>query len=290
MSDRIVDAFSFHDKSDCGLIDVPVLVNVLKKLDPEVYRECEKLGIFGMGQGVVDYVLFIAWATGIHSKLDFYYTNEELEAALELEMKAEEQDAMLARARTKFNELDKNGNGTLDWDEVRSLAVFLFEEFGRKFKSKQEKDHAVSQQVKRLKKMMPEDKGWTFEDFEGLYRKMMDDTQKFLVQRNEQYAKGYVKSAASAKFQELDKDGSNSLEGAEVEEFAAWIYEQFHPKGGSMTPEQRKKEAQKLINRLHGRHGHSDGKISFAEFDQYFEEKLSQIEDFKRRSAAKRKK
>lgn len=290
MAQNITAAFRFYDKHETGLIDVALLKSVVKAIDAQVYAECEDLQVFGAGQGVIDYLTFTAWATGQDDHNNFFYTPEELEAALDLEMEVDRADEMMHQAKVKFMELDKNQSGTLDWDEIRSLAEWMMEKFGRRFKDKQEKDWAIKQQTDRLKKVVPRNNGWTFEDFEAFYRKLAEDTQKFLASRNEAYAKGQVQSSAAQKFKQLDADGSNHLQGAEIEAFAQWIYEQFHPESKGMTDAEKKKQAQKILDRLDAKGGDGDGRISFAEFDQYFEEKLQQVEEFRRRSAEKKTK
>lgn len=290
MAQNIISAFRFYDKHETGLIDVALLKSVVKSIDAQVYAECENLQVFGAGAGVIDYVTFTAWATGQDDHNNFFYTPEELEAAVDLEMEIDKADEMLHQAKLKFVELDKNLSGTLDWDEIKSLAEWMMETFGRRFKDKQEKSWAIKQQVDRLKKVVPRDSGWTFEDFEAFYRKLIEDTQKFLAARNEQYAKGQLHTSAAQKFKELDADGSNYLQGAEVEAFAQWIYSQFHPDSKELTEAETKKQAKKIMERLDEKGGDNDGKISFAEFDQYFEEKLQQVEEFRRRSAEKKAK
>eukprot|EP00930_Biecheleria_cincta_P048275 TRINITY_DN33618_c0_g1_i1.p1 TRINITY_DN33618_c0_g1~~TRINITY_DN33618_c0_g1_i1.p1 ORF type:complete len:318 (+),score=101.65 TRINITY_DN33618_c0_g1_i1:55-1008(+) len=292
MAQNIIAAFRFYDKHETGLIDVALLKSVVKAIDAQVYAECEDSQVFGAGKGVIDYVTFAAWATGQDDDNNFFYTPEELEAALdlELEMEVDRADEMFNQARVRFMELDRNQSGTLDWDEIKSLAIWMMEKFGRRFKDQQEKDWAIKQQVERLKKVVPRNNGWTFADFEGFHRKLIEDTQKFMASRNEQYAKGKIQTSAAQKFGELDADGSNYLQGKEVEAFAQWIYEQFHLESKEMTDAEKKTQAQKILDRLDAKGGDGDGKISFAEFDQYFEEKLQQVEAFRRRSAEKKTK
>jgi len=290
MAQNIISAFRFYDKHETGLIDVALLKSVVKTIDAQVYADCENLQVFGAGAGVIDYVTFTSWATGQDDHNNFFYTPEELEAALDLEMEIDKADEMFHQAKLKFIEIDKNQSGTLDWDEVKSLAEWMMDTFGRRFKDPQEKAWAIKQQVDRLKKVVPKDSGWSFEDFEAFYRKLVEDTQKFLASRNEQYSQGKLHTDAAKKFKELDTDGTNYLEGAEVEEFARWIYSQFHPESKGMTDEETKKQAKKIVERLDAKGGDNDGRISFAEFDQYFEEKLQQVEDFRRQFADKKAK
>mmetsp|Transcript_91666 Transcript_91666/g.163145 ORF Transcript_91666/g.163145 Transcript_91666/m.163145 type:complete len:295 (+) Transcript_91666:35-919(+) len=291
MAEQIVNAFRFHDKAETGICEVSVLRNVIKAIDFQVYSECEATGVFGAdNSGYIDYLTFVAWATGKYDEQDFFYTEEEFDAALELEIKAGKEEEFMREAKAKFEEIDKDKSGILDWEEMKVLCTFMFEKFGRVFKSTEEKDFAISKQLQRFQKVAPRQKGWDFPTFQAYYQKLIEDTEKFNVQKNDGYAQGYVKSEAAKKFAELDKDGSNSLSGEELETFAAWVHEQFHPEGKSLSPQERKKEAKKLLSRIDTKKGNNDGSVSFAEFDIYFEQKLVQIEEFKRRGVEKKQK
>lgn len=118
--------------------------------------------------------------------------------------------------------------------------------------------------------------------------KLTADIEKYEAKRSEAFEKGYSKSKAADKFKELDTDGSGFLEGAELEVFASWIFESFHPDGKPLPEEKKKEEAKKLVDKLMKKldegAGNADGKLSFTEVDFYIEEKISQIEEFKKRA------
>jgi len=183
--------------------------------------------------------------------------------------------------------LDKDGNGVLDAKEMKEVCSWVFSMFGRTFSSKQEKETAIERQVKRFQKKTQSGSVWDFKAFEAYYRSVIEDSEQYQLKRYEAYKSGYDKSAAAKKFRELDKDGSNFLEGKELLEFATWIFTSFRPDGAPMTEEQCNAEALKLINRLDEKKGNSDGKLSFTEVDFYFTDKIKEIEAFQKRIAQK---
>jgi len=237
--------------------------------------------VLGEGECLVDFVGFTAWITGTTEFKGFVQRPAEDDIE-ELEMETQMVDEMLGKAKEKFKELDKNGNGELDAKEMKVLCEWVFSMFGRKFKSADEHKKAVEKQVKRFQK-----KGdvWDYDTFETYYLHQMADIEKYQLKRSEAFASGYNKSAAADKFKELDVDGSGALEGKEVEVFAEWIFQSFHPDGKPLSDEQRKAEAQKLIKRLDSKKGNSDGKLSFHEVDFFIEEKIKQIDEFKTKHA-----
>ena len=75
--------------------------------------------------------------------------------------------------------------------------------------------------------------------------------------------------SAKAKFRELDKDGSDSLEGDELVALAGWVWSSYHPEGVACSAEEKAAMVEKLMHRLDA---NEDGKLSFVEFEDYFEE------------------
>jgi len=75
--------------------------------------------------------------------------------------------------------------------------------------------------------------------------------------------------SAKAKFRELDKDGSDSLEGDELVALAGWVWSSYHPEGVACSAEEKAAMVEKLMHRLDA---NEDGKLSFDEFEDYFEE------------------
>ena len=84
---------------------------------------------------------------------------------------------------------------------------------------------------------------------------------------------------AGTKFSELDVDCSGYLEGDEIVELSMWVWSSFRPGGKPITELQKRNEAEKLRNR-HA--ANSDGRMSFAEFAEYFEKTGTKIEQFRR--------
>ena len=190
-------------------------------------------------------------------------------------------DEVFVAARERFASLDKNRNGSLDLQELEPLCVWLFDRFARTFASDEERRAAIAQQLKRFQKRAPASGEWTFKQFEQYYRSTLADAEAYQLKRNEAYASGYDKSAAAEKFAELDSNSSQYLEGEEVEVFAKFVFLSFRKEGTEISEDALKAEAAKLIKRLDGNRGDNDGKISFAEFDTYFNAKIQEIERFK---------
>ena len=193
----------------------------------------------------------------------------------------DEMDAVFNGAKQIFATLDKDRSGALELAELEPLCVWLFERFARSFDSDDEKAAAIDMQLKRFRVNGPPSGTWTFRQFEGYYRATIEEAEQYQLARNEAYAKGYDKSAAAAKFTELDVDGSQFLVGAEVEKLAEWIFKSLHDAGEQMSAEEMAMSAASLMRRLDGQSGNSDGKISFAEFDGYFNAKIQEIAKFK---------
>ena len=72
---------------------------------------------------------------------------------------------------------------------------------------------------------------------------------------------------AQKKWNELDVDGSEELDGEEVLALAEWVWSSFRP-GQVITAEERVQEATKLLRRCDT---NENGKIGMGEFGQYYE-------------------
>ena len=55
---------------------------------------------------------------------------------------------------------------------------------------------------------------------------------------------------AKAKFRDLDLDDSGTLEGAELEALAEWVWSSFHPEGVACSAEEKAAMVEKLMHRL----------------------------------------
>ncbi|CAE8623461.1 unnamed protein product [Polarella glacialis] len=243
--------------------------------------------MLGNGEGHVNYKRFIEWMHNEKSTMYFLYTHEEQSEMEALEMDTSSLEAVLAKAKERFEALDKNGNGVLEGRELTELCSWVFSEFGRFFKSKEDKEYHVKKQVDRFERSADATGVWTFETFAAYYRTVLADSEKFQLKRAEAFKKGYDKSAAAQKFRELDVDASGVLEGKEILVFAEWVFSSFRPEGQPLTDALIKVEAQKLIDRIDGKRGNSDGKLSFTEVDLFIAEKIQQIETFKKNISAR---
>ena len=89
-----------------------------------------------------------------------------------------------------------------------------------------------------------------------------------------------VISEARAKFNSFDRDNNGTLEGAEVEDLAEWLWKNFHPGGEAVPHEIREAEASKLMTR-HDENG--DNGMDFEEFESWFKKTCVAIERFRLR-------
>eukprot|EP00930_Biecheleria_cincta_P035849 TRINITY_DN24639_c0_g1_i1.p1 TRINITY_DN24639_c0_g1~~TRINITY_DN24639_c0_g1_i1.p1 ORF type:complete len:345 (+),score=97.97 TRINITY_DN24639_c0_g1_i1:54-1037(+) len=282
--DQVLQTFAQFDKCGDGKISLSDLVEVLQILDKDAFDSASIKDLFGGDEGMVDVAGFAAWLYGKSEHKTFLETPDEMDLD-ELDVDTAAVDDMLAQARAKFDSLDKNQNGLLEAKELNQLCTWAFDRFGRRFKSEKEKSAAIEKQVQRYMKQGSE---WDFDTFEAYYLKLTANIERYEAKRSQAFEEGYSKSKAAAKFKELDSDGSGFLEGKELEVFATWIFESLRPDGMPLTDAQKQDEARKLLDKIMLRtdqaRGNSDGKLSFSEVDFYIEEKIAQIEDFKKRA------
>lgn len=198
-------------------------------------------------------------------------------------------DTLFTQAKQFFKDLDKDRSGALELAELEPLCVWLFDHFARSFGSAEEKNAAIEQQLNRFRKNGPPTGSWTFRQFEEYYRSTIAEVENYQLARNEAYAKGYDKSAAAAKFAELDTDGSLFLTGTEVERLAEWTLTALSTSTEQISAESLAIEAANLVKNLDSSLGNNDGKISFAEFDGYFGEKVAEIEQFRKNELIRHK-
>lgn len=116
----------------------------------------------------------------------------------------DDMDAAFLNAKKVFAELDKDRSGALELAELESLCIWLFEQFSRQFESDDAKRVAIKKQLARFQKNGPPTGAWTFRQFEEYYRRTIEEAEAYQLAQNEAYAEGYDKSAAAAKFAELD--------------------------------------------------------------------------------------
>ena len=94
-----------------------------------------------------------------------------------------------------------------------------------------------------------------------------------------------MNNRAQKKWNQLDVDQSDRLEGDEVLSLAEWVWSSFRP-GKSITPQERQAEARKLLNRCDLNH---DGSIDREEFSKYYESIASSMFHFHKSRAKKNK-
>lgn len=282
---KLVEVLLQFDRTGSRRISLPVLVNALKTVDATLFDDNFVQGALGgAGEGLVDIPAFAGWVTGASQNKSFVERPEEQDLD-ELDLDTSAVDEMLSQARAKFDGLDSNHNDSLDAQELRELCTWTFTMFGRRFKSDKEKEAAIDKQIKRYLKQGAD---WDYDTFETYYLKLQSEIEAHEARRSEAFEKGYDKSKSAKKFRELDADGSGRLEGEELLVFAAWILESFQPEGKPISDEAKQKEAKKLVQKIMKKCdegvGNSDGKLSFTEVDFFIKEKISQIEDFKKRA------
>jgi|EP00505_MAST-04D_sp_SCG-Rhode-Island_P001638 hypothetical protein len=86
-----------------------------------------------------------------------------------------------------------------------------------------------------------------------------------------------AKKRARKKFDQLDADGSGTLEGDELNGLAAWVWSAFHPGGEPITEREKAKITKKLTSRLT-----RSGQMNFDDFQQWFTKTCEDIQSFRK--------
>jgi len=94
-----------------------------------------------------------------------------------------------------------------------------------------------------------------------------------------------LSAKAQKKWDELDADKNGKLEGEELLELAAWVYNSFHPLKKA-TQDQKLEIRTKILQR---HDANRDGAIDKEEFVEYFEEKCQQMTLFHKQREARKK-
>merc|ERR1712216_113918 len=94
-----------------------------------------------------------------------------------------------------------------------------------------------------------------------------------------------LSAKAQMKWDELDADKNGKLEGEELLELAAWVYNSFHPLKKA-TQDQKLEIRTKILQR---HDANRDGAIDKEEFVEYFEEKCQQMTLFHKQREARKK-
>jgi len=169
---------------------------------------------------------------------------------------------VLSEARIKFNELDVSNDEVLDGNEIAQLAVFVLEKVAR--------DGATSEDIKMDARSMMESihsKTVSWPEFETLYKDLEKQHVKSKAIMSAAVSK-LDKNIAKDKFESLDVDKSGFLQGEELCRFVDWLYHDMVPGGKKLRKREMQVHADKLLAILDK---DSDGKVSYAEFQDWFD-------------------
>ena len=201
------------------------------------------------------------------------------------------------RAMKKFKELDADRSGFLEGDELLRLSEWVWSSFhpdGAPL-AEGEKAAFVQKMLHRIDENA--DGRLSAAEFEDYFVKTAASIGRFRKSRASLAAKETKRSLrvvaadkgadpvvvgarAMKKFQALDADGSGFLEGDELLALAEWVWSSFHPEGTPLTEGEKAAMVEKLLHRIDE---NSDGKLSAAEFEDYFNKTIDAISRFRRR-------
>ena len=218
---------------------------------------------------------------------------EDANAADSLRSFQEPAGRLGARAMKKFNQLDADGNGVLEGEELAGLAEWVWMSFheGSQPLRKQLGSHMAEEAPKLLGRDEDPSGAMSFEEFFGWFEKTCKGIEEY--RKSLAHRKAYklvlaksnkeksdvdcevvaldaeiVISEAQKKFAELDADASGLLEGDEIVALAEWVWSSYHPAGAPLCDEQKIEEGSKLLSQLDS---NSDGALSFEEFEDWFQ-------------------
>ena len=80
---------------------------------------------------------------------------------------------------------------------------------------------------------------------------------------------------AQRKFNELDRNNTQSLDVDEAMELARWVYETFEPRGVRLNEREIGERAKQLIRELDK---DGDAEITWPEFEEYFKRKSAEAQ------------
>ena len=129
----------------------------------------------------------------------------------------------------------------------------------------EERIKAEKDKAELLAKVEAERKQQSEDDFLWALKHQDDEDEDLHPHEKSQIKEHSIR--AEKKFKQLDVDENGYLEGDEITECAMWIWSSYN-EGKSLTPEQRKTEGEKLLQR---HDDNKDGRMSLDEFCAYFE-------------------
>jgi Ca2+-binding EF-hand superfamily protein len=203
----------------------------------------------------------------------------------------------------RFEQLDKDGSGLLDHEEVKELSRWVYATFTKDNKMLDDKQ-VETEAGKLVRKLDKDGDGQiSLNEFKEFFEKKAKQAAKFAATMkkkgvesvdllNDELVSKEVTLAQYAlferKFKELDVDNDGYLDHEEVKEYCRWINMSFSTQGADdMTPEQLDQETSKLVNRIDA---NGDGRISIEEFKEHFEARAAKAAKFAANQAKQHKK
>jgi len=211
----------------------------------------------------------------------------------------------LAEAKAKFEEMDDDGNGTLEGAEISRLADWMWTAFHPNGKpvpaaqrekmtgtlNKRVADSITSYEIQqddneeflkcdvntleRTIKQLANGtactfkiravNGISFEHFAEWFAGISKDVHRMEMR------------AAHKKFKEMDDDNSGYLDHDEIRHMAEWMSTCLHPGGKPMTDKAKEKMTAKLTSRVTE---DPEGKISFDQFEKWYTRTARQMNSF----------
>eukprot|EP00658_Telonema_sp_P-2_P084503 TRINITY_DN9391_c0_g1_i1.p1 TRINITY_DN9391_c0_g1~~TRINITY_DN9391_c0_g1_i1.p1 ORF type:complete len:833 (-),score=301.79 TRINITY_DN9391_c0_g1_i1:127-2625(-) len=174
---------------------------------------------------------------------------------------------VLSEARIKFDELDADKSEVLEGAELAELSKFVLSRVARETSTEQQ----LQADVNLMMQQVPADKV-TWPEFEALWNKMM----RMQLENEEALGQNKPKmSEAMKKFKELDADNSEFLDGAEFKELAQWAFSTLRISGKPMTEDELEMATTKMLQEIDA---NGDKKISFAEFEKFWESRSTKLD------------
>jgi len=204
------------------------------------------------------------------------------QADFELMLGEAESDFNLDEAKDMFHKLDTDNTGYIEGGELEQLSQWIFGEFapgGVLLTGDQ-----VACEAKKMIHIIDQDgdRQVSLEEFKSYFTKrraQLDELRRasqlakvIQDERHEEGEEGLTMTYVRKKFNQLDKDGSGSLDENEAQLLAEWVFTSFTPNGKTLDESQVKTETAKLMSKLDRDHS---GNIEFFEFEDYFNTKYS---------------
>jgi Ca2+-binding EF-hand superfamily protein len=171
--------------------------------------------------------------------------------------------ALRSASFRKFRELDTDNSGYLDRNELTEVVDWVLEQFSSLGLSNADEEMI---RVNFINKVDSNTDGKL-------------DEEEFAEMFEEVAMSAHLMRNARAKFTELDTDGSDSLEGPELEILCDWVVHIYYPRGVRVTDYERDLIKAKIMKNIDT---NGDGCLDIQEFASLFEEITMRIELNKR--------